>query len=55
MLFVANISIWYFKNYHPLNFDLQSKLYNVTRYNRIFNIQHKIAENESVSIKIPSL
>ena len=26
-------------------------LYNVTRYNRIFNIRHKIA----VSIKIPSL
>ena len=30
-------------------------LYNVTRYNRIFNIQHKIAGNGSVSIKIPSL
>ena len=30
-------------------------LYNVTRYNRIFNIQHKIAWNGSVSIKIPSL
>ena len=25
-------------------------LYNVTRYNRIFNIQHKIAGNGSVSI-----
>ena len=30
-------------------------LYNVTRYNRIFNIQHKFAGNRSVSIKIPSL
>ena len=27
----------------------------VTRYNRIFNIRHKIAGNGSVSIKIPSL
>ena len=30
-------------------------LYNATRYNRIFNIRHKIAGNGSVSIKIPSL
>ena len=30
-------------------------LYNVTRYNRIFNIRHKIAGNGSVSIEIPSL
>ena len=30
-------------------------LYNVTRYNRIFNIRHKIFGNGSVSIKIPSL
>ena len=30
-------------------------LYNVTRYNRIFNIRHKIVGNGSVSIKIPSL
>ena len=30
-------------------------LYNVTRYNRIFNIRHKSAGNRSVSIKIPSL
>ena len=30
-------------------------LYNVTRYNRIFNIRHKIAGNRSVIIKIPSL
>ena len=30
-------------------------LCNVTRYNRIFNIRHKIAGNGSVSIKIPSL
>ena len=30
-------------------------LYNVNRYNRIFNIRHKIAGNGSVSIKIPSL
>ena len=29
--------------------------YNVTHYNRIFNIRHKIAGNGSVSIKIPSL
>ena len=30
-------------------------LYNVTLYNRIFNIQHIIAGNGFVSIKIPSL
>ena len=30
-------------------------LYNVTRYNRIFNIRNKIAGNGFVSIKIPSL
>ena len=30
-------------------------LYNVTRYNRIFNIQHKIAGHGSVSIQIHSL
>ena len=30
-------------------------LYNVTRYNRIFNIRHKITGNGSVSIKTPSL
>ena len=30
-------------------------LYNVTRYNRIFNIRRKFAGNGSVSIKIPSL
>ena len=30
-------------------------LYNVTRYNRIFNIRQKISGNRSVSIKIPSL
>ena len=30
-------------------------LYNVTRYNRIFNIRHKFAGNGSVSIEIPSL
>ena len=30
-------------------------LYNVTHYNRIFNIRHIIAWNGSVSIKIPSL
>ena len=30
-------------------------LYNVIRYNRIFNNRHKIAGNGSVSIKIPSL
>ena len=30
-------------------------LYNVTRYNRIFNIPHKIAGNGAVSIKILSL
>ena len=29
--------------------------YNVTCYNRIFNIRHKIAGNGSVSIKISSL
>ena len=30
-------------------------LYNITRYNRIFNIRHKIDGNGSVSIKFPSL
>ena len=30
-------------------------LYNVTRYNRIFNIRHKFAGNASVSFEIPSL
>ena len=30
-------------------------LYNIIRYNRIFNIRHKIAGNGSVSIKIHSL
>ena len=30
-------------------------VYNVTRYNRIFNTRHKIAGNGSVSIKISSL
>ena len=30
-------------------------LYNITRYNRIFNIRHKIAGNGSVSIEFPSL
>ena len=30
-------------------------LYNVTRYNRKFNIRNQIAGNGSVSIKIPSL
>ena len=30
-------------------------LYNVTRYNRTFNIRHEIARNGFVSIKIPSL
>ena len=35
--------------------DTVKTLYNVTRYNRIFNKRHKIAGNGSVSIKIPSL
>ena len=30
-------------------------LYNITLYNRIFNIQLKYAGNRSVSIKIPTL
>ena len=30
-------------------------LYNITRYNRMFNIRHKYAGNGSVSIKIPCL
>ena len=30
-------------------------LYNVTCYNRIFNVRHKITGNGSASIKIPSL
>ena len=46
------------KNCVYLDYDLHSTvetLYNVTPYNRIFNIRHKIAGNGSVSIKIPSL
>ena len=35
--------------------DTVKTLYNVTCYNRIFNIRQKIAGNGSVSIKIPSL
>ena len=35
--------------------DAVKTIYNVTRYNRIFNIRHKFAGNGSVSIKIPSL
>ena len=30
-------------------------LYNITRYNRMFNIRHKYTGNGSVSIKIPCL
>ena len=37
------------------NVNTVKTLYNVTRYNRIFNIRHKIVGNRSVSIKIPSL
>ena len=37
------------------DFDTVKTLYNVTRYNRIFNIRQEIAGNGSVSIKIPSL
>ena len=36
-------------------YDTVKTLYNVTRYNRIFNIRHKIAGNRSVSVKMPSL
>ena len=39
----------------PLDNTTVKTLYNVTRYNRIFNIRHKIAGNGSVSIIIPSL
>ena len=39
----------------PTAFITVKTLYNVTRYNRIFNIRHKIAGNGSVSIKIPTL
>ena len=39
----------------PSAFITVKTLYNVTRYNRIFNIRHKIAGNRSVSIKIPTL
>ena len=35
--------------------DTVKTLYNITRYNRIFNVRHKFAGNGSVSIKIPSL
>ena len=35
--------------------DTVKTLYNVTRYNRIFNIRHKVAGNASVSIIVPSL
>ena len=36
-------------------FVIVKTLFNVTRYNRLFNIRHKFAWNGSVSIKIPSL
>ena len=42
------------KSYNSM-YANKKTLYNVTRYNRIFNIRHKIAGNGSVSIKIPSL
>ena len=55
-------SIWVFSGrYHIIsNASLVNNctvktLYNVIRYNRIFNIRHKIAGNGSVSIKTPSL
>ena len=62
--FLSVGSHWlYIKCYTPVYQVLHScvsgntvkTLYNVTRYNRIFNIRHKIAGNGSVSIKIPSL
>ena len=37
----------------PMPYTVKT-LYNVTRYNRIFNIRGKFAGNGSVSIKIPS-
>ena len=37
-----------------LLYNTVKTLYNVTLYNRIFNIRHKFAGNRSVSIKIPS-
>ena len=39
----------------PVTTNTVETLYNVTPYNRIFKIRHKIAGNGSVSIKIPSL
>ena len=36
--------------FKKIRYDTVKTLYNVTRYNRIFNIQHKIAGNGSVSI-----
>ena len=44
-----------FENYMAENAFTVKTLYNITRYNRIFNIRHKIAGNGSVTIKIPSL
>ena len=38
-----------------LKTDTVKTLYNVTRYNRKFNIRHKFAGNGFESIKIPSL
>ena len=38
-----------------MNISTVKTLYNVTRYNRIFNIWHKFAGNGSVSIENPSL
>ena len=47
------ITLYCFPGKNKLN--TVKTLYNVTRYNRIFNIRHKIAGSRSVSIKIPSL
>ena len=39
----------------PESLGTVKTLYNVTRYNRIFNIRHKFPGNRSVPINIPSL
>ena len=40
--------------FSPIIANTVKTLYNIPRYNRIFNIRHKIAGNRSVFIKIPS-
>ena len=49
--------LWVIQNVYTkaLKYSTVKTLYNVTLYNRIFNIRHKYVGNGSVSIRIPSL